>query len=53
MRRTLAATLLAATALLTVGPAAPSASAFCGGGQPGEACYCPGNKFIPIYCFGA
>jgi hypothetical protein len=49
MRRTLAAVLLASTALLTAGGVA-SAGGFCGGGQPGEPCYCPSSKLIPIYC---
>jgi hypothetical protein len=40
MRRTLAAAAIAAVAAFTVGGIAP-ASAVCGGGQPGEPCYCP------------
>ncbi len=50
MRRTLAALVIAATAALAVGGLATPASAVCGGGQPGEPCYCPSNKFIPINC---
>jgi hypothetical protein len=51
MRRTLAATLLAAvTTVALTGLAAP-ASAVCGGGQPGEPCYCPQpTKIIKINC---
>jgi hypothetical protein len=41
MRRTVAAVLLAASAALVTGGLTTSASAVCGGGQPGEACYCP------------
>jgi hypothetical protein len=41
MRKTLAAATIAAFAALTIGGLAPSASATCGGGQPGEPCYCP------------
>ncbi len=50
MRRTLAAVVLASTALLTVGAFTTSASAVCGGGEPGEPCYCPDLKVITIYC---
>lgn len=49
MRRALAATAVAAVAFLSVGLASP-ASAFCGGGEPGEPCYCPKIKFVTIYC---
>lgn len=41
MRRTLASVLVAATAVVALGGVAPSASAVCGGGAPGEPCYCP------------
>jgi hypothetical protein len=50
MRRTLAALVLAATAALTITATATPASAVCGGGEPGDACYCPSNKLIPIDC---
>lgn len=50
MRRPLAAVAAAAFAALMIGGLAPSASAVCGGGQPGEACYCPDFKLIKIYC---
>ena len=50
MRRTLSAVLVAAVASVTLGVATAPASAFCGGGQPGEPCYCPDIKFVPIYC---
>ena len=40
MRRTLASLAVAAVAVATLGVAAP-ANAVCGGGQPGEPCYCP------------
>jgi hypothetical protein len=50
MRRALAATLIAAATALLVGGLAAPASAVCGGGQPGDPCYCPSNKLIPIYC---
>ncbi|HWL34602.1 MAG TPA: hypothetical protein VNQ77_00275 [Frankiaceae bacterium] len=39
MRRTLAAVAIAALAVIPFGTTA--ASATCGGGQPGEPCYCP------------
>jgi hypothetical protein len=41
MRRTLAAALVAAVAAVTLTGLAAPASAVCGGGQPGEPCYCP------------
>jgi hypothetical protein len=41
MRRTLAATLLAAVTVVTMTAFSAPASAVCGGGQPGEPCYCP------------
>lgn len=52
MRRTLAAALIAAVAVVGAGTFTP-ASAVCGGGQPGEPCYCPdieikGHRLI--YC---
>lgn len=50
MRRTLSALVVSAVAALLVGGLAAPASAVCGGGEPGDACYCPSNKFIPIYC---
>ncbi len=40
MRRTVAAALIAATAVFGAG-SFTAASAVCGGGQPGEPCYCP------------
>ncbi len=43
MRKPLAY-LLVATAAAATFAAAPSASAVCGGGQPGEACYCPDGE---------
>jgi hypothetical protein len=43
MRRTLASLLVASAAALTLGGLAPSASAVCGGGQPGEPCQCDGT----------
>lgn len=50
MRRVLAATAVAAFAtFMTAGLATP-ASAFCGGGEPGEPCQCPELKIIKIYC---
>ena len=50
MRRTLSAALVAAFASLMIAGAATPANAICGGGQPGEPCYCPDNKWIPINC---
>ncbi len=44
MRRTIAAALLAVTAVVSAGAFAP-ANAVCGGGLPGEPCFCP--DFIP------
>ncbi len=52
MRRTLATLLLASTAALGLGFAAP-ASAVCGGGQPGEPCHCPDLRIKDtriLYC---
>lgn len=49
MRRALAATAVATFATFMLGGIAP-ASAFCGGGQPGEPCYCPELKIVKIYC---
>ena len=52
MRRTLA-TVVAAAAILAGTGLAGSASAVCGGGEPGDACYCPdiSIKGRPlIYC---
>ena len=48
MRRVLAAVVVASFATLTFGNV--PASAICGGGQPGEPCYCPETKIIKIYC---
>lgn len=51
MRRTLAAALVAAAATVTLTGLAAPASAVCGGGQPGEPCYCPQpTKIIKINC---
>ncbi|MDQ1713012.1 MAG: hypothetical protein QOE45_2462 [Frankiaceae bacterium] len=50
MRRTLAATVVAAVAALVVTGLAAPASAVCGGGQPGEPCYCPNLKVVKVYC---
>ena len=50
MRRTVSAALVTAFAALTFGGLAAPASAICGGGQPGEPCYCPEIKHVPIYC---
>ena len=41
MRRTLASLLVPAAATPALGGLAPSATAVCGGGAPGEPCYCP------------
>jgi hypothetical protein len=41
MRKTLASLLVASAAALTLGGLATPASAVCGGGGPGEPCYCP------------
>jgi len=49
MRRTLAAAALLA-AFAGAGLSAAPAMATCGGGQPGEPCYCPDIKIITIYC---
>jgi hypothetical protein len=49
MRRTLAATLLAAVAAVTLGGLAAPANAVCGGGQPGEPCYCPNTVKVGKY----
>jgi hypothetical protein len=43
VRKTLSAVLLAACAFGTTVAVTP-ASAVCGGGQPGEACYCPPSE---------
>jgi hypothetical protein len=40
--------LLVATAAAAAFGLAPSASAVCGGGQPGEACYCPDGDLVNI-----
>ena len=48
MRRTVA-TVLAAAALLGGTGLATSASAVCGGGQPGEECYCPNTVEVGKY----
>lgn len=48
MRRTLATLLVAASAAVTLGAVAPSAMAVCGGGAPGEACYCPSTITVPV-----
>lgn len=49
MRRTLASLVVAAAAAATLGGLAPSASAVCGGGQPGEPCYCPNTVKVGKY----
>ena len=41
MRKTLSAVVIAAAVAFAVGGVATPASAVCGGGQPGEPCYCP------------
>ena len=41
MRRALSVSLVAVFAAFMVGGLAAPASAVCGGGQPGEPCYCP------------
>ncbi|HVF04907.1 MAG TPA: hypothetical protein VNA20_08715 [Frankiaceae bacterium] len=41
MRRALSMTVVAAFAAVMVGGLAAPANAVCGGGQPGEPCYCP------------
>jgi hypothetical protein len=43
MRRTLALSLAGTVAALALGAFAPVANAVCGGGQPGEPCYCGGT----------
>lgn len=43
MRRALAAALTTAVAALALGGLAAPASAVCGGGDPGEPCYCGGT----------
>jgi hypothetical protein len=48
MRRTLASLAVAAFAVATLGIAAP-ANAVCGGGQPGEPCYCPNTVKVGKY----
>jgi len=56
MRRTLAAALLAAVATVGLGGITSAANAVCGGGQPGEPCYCPGGvtvlkkEIVVVYC---
>lgn len=50
MRRALSAAAVAAFATFMIGGLAAPASAICGGGEPGEACYCPESKIIKIYC---
>lgn len=56
MRRTLAAALIATVATVGLGSITSAASAVCGGGQPGEPCYCPGGitikdkEIVVIYC---
>lgn len=44
MRRTVTTLFAAAVAAASFTALAPSASAVCGGGQPGEACYCPDGE---------
>lgn len=48
MRRTLASLAVAAVAVATLGLTAP-ANAVCGGGQPGEPCYCPNTVKVGKY----
>lgn len=50
MRKTLSAVAVAAFTAFMVGGLAAPASAICGGGQPGEPCYCPDHKIIKINC---
>ena len=50
MRRTLSAVVVAGFAAFIVGGLAAPASAVCGGGQPGDPCYCPEFKIVKIYC---
>ena len=41
MRKTLSTLAVTAFAALMIGGVATPADAVCGGGQPGEPCYCP------------
>ena len=47
MRKTLASLLVAAAAATALGGLATPASAVCGGGAPGEPCYCPNT--VKVY----
>lgn len=49
MRKSLASLLVASAAALTLGGLATPASAICGGGQPGEPCYCPNTVKVGKY----
>ena len=44
MRRTLASLVVAAAATTAFNALALPATAVCGGGAPGEACYCPDGE---------